>query len=170
LQHEPEKLEAGDNVLDLNNVPGERSEVRGSQTPADKNGDKISYTGNRGKIYRQDQSKAKIFHESMHFLGLTDRYNDIPNTNPVQSESHKGFENDVMGAGGSGKISQIHYNNWGKAAVSKGNGVIRTRVDLDKKGILIYSPSESLEEDSDELKSFLIGFPLLPIRVTRRGL
>jgi RHS repeat-associated protein len=141
----PEKMEAGDNLLTLNGVSGGVSQVSGIES-TDKNGDKTSFTGNKGSIFKQDQSSAStIFHESMHFLGLTDRYDEKMSeitengfTKKVRtSEPHKGFESDVMGTRGSGKISQIHYNNWGKAAVSNSSGVIRTRVDLDKKGKLI---------------------------------
>jgi RHS repeat-associated protein len=132
----PEELADGDNVLILVDGNAGVSQVPGREKS---NGDGTStfYTGNKGHISKQDQTKAVTLHETMHFLGLTDRYDEVENTNPRQTTPHKGFSNDIMGSRTSGKISQIHYNNWGKAALKKVNGTIRTRVDLDKHGKLI---------------------------------
>jgi len=89
-----EELQAGDNVLDFNPDNTEKSGVKGSKetinglvcrrlagTEGDINSDICNYIGaERGK---------GLLHETLHFLGLSDRYSD--------NHSFKGFENDIMG-------------------------------------------------------------------------
>jgi len=56
------------------------------------------------------------FHETLHLFGLLDRYDK--DGNGAFKESHKGYENDVMGTPASFPDSKLqmnpsHFNNWG---------------------------------------------------------
>jgi RHS repeat-associated protein len=133
----PENLAAGDNILTIKDNDFGDSEVPGKigQTSSE---EPMLFTGNKGTITKSDKSNRNIiFHESMHFLGLSDRYDEVPNSNPRQTTPHTGFENDVMGSRGSKNIDQVHYNNWGKEAVRRKEGVVRVRVDMDKNKKLL---------------------------------
>src|SRR5690606_21358951 len=63
-------------------------------------------------------------HETMHFLGLSDRYDQ--NT----FQPHKGYEADMMGGGT--KIHQNHWDNWGKAILKVGSSefILKHKVDM----------------------------------------
>lgn len=86
---------------------------------------KFSTSGNSGTI-NPNSSGKRIIHESMHNLGLGDRYTDVSykmivngkeiGRTPGMSKAHVGFENDIMSEGGM-EISQVHINNLAKSAL-----------------------------------------------------
>jgi hypothetical protein len=66
----------------------------------------IDYTGKTGQIYKEDwESNYATYHESLHFLGLSDRYNRSGNPDLY-------FGNDIMGRNGSYNIGDTHYQTW----------------------------------------------------------
>jgi hypothetical protein len=85
-----------------------------------------------------------FFHEAIHFLGLSDRYSDVANSDGTKkSVSHCGFDNDIAGAGNSLEIGQIHFDNWGRAFCHK-NGVFILDSMVDRAinfGMLVPPPS-----------------------------
>jgi RHS repeat-associated protein len=88
--------------------------------------DKRSFvSGNTGAIYNSGESNRTIFHESFHFMGLSDRYDDFTadKWRPVKDQTtvpHKDFGNDIMGSN-SFILSNIHYQNWIKHAKLRAN-------------------------------------------------
>lgn len=81
--------------------------------------DGISYIqGNIGTIYGKGENNRTIFHESFHFMGLTDRYDDYRECKMCfmsdKTPPHPRFENDIMGRGF--LLDKIHYENWTKHA------------------------------------------------------
>lgn len=101
---EKKDLKAGDNILS-----GEKSSAGDSEVPSimsGKLGDRYVLCGKYGLITNRFK-KSVTLHESMHLLGLSDRYTD----NPIEvkdqygktsiernSISHPGFVKDIMGA------------------------------------------------------------------------
>jgi hypothetical protein len=143
------KLQDGDNILEYKeeNV---RSHIN---TPAyeydDDGSGNISnvkrFTGNEGIIGRQDAigiSFDATLHETLHFLGLSDRYEDV---GEKTSESDEGFENDRMGSAWGDELNQVHYDNIGKAYSGKESGEYILKETVDTKssdGSLIGGSSD----------------------------
>lgn len=81
--------------------------------------------GNVGTIFGSGQKNKTIFHESFHFMGLTDRYDDYTECGAPcfylsdKTPPHPGFENDIMGRGF--ELDKIHYKNWIKHAKMRSN-------------------------------------------------
>lgn len=71
------------------------------------------------------------FHEALHMLGLSDRYEDIyDNRGNRTSIPHTGYEYDVMHNGNT--MHQNHWNNWGRAILQNPDSkfILRQRVDI----------------------------------------
>jgi RHS repeat-associated protein len=60
-------------------------------------------------------------HETMHMLGLSDKYYDDYSTGQRVSRSRDGYKSDIMGAGekGHNQMNQQHWNNWGNYILSQ---------------------------------------------------
>lgn len=87
-----------------------------------------------------------MLHETGHLLELSDRYTD--NSERTKSISHKGFENDFMGARGNVLISPIHYKIFAESIWRfDGKSFINNRtIDKDSRQQFIHTP------ESDEVK------------------
>lgn len=76
-----------------------------------------------------DGGKGAYFHEALHLLGLSDRYNTDGGTN---ARTWSGWKGDVMGDPNSYNFSQTHYDNYGRQyAGADGTFVLKTAVDVD---------------------------------------
>lgn len=99
-------LGGGDNILTFNEGEGETAVHGSRQEIYNRKGwliGETNFTGNTGDVYGKDRfNDIKILHESLHFLGLHDRYFKSGGT-------FEGFENDIMGADGSLNIGDTHY-------------------------------------------------------------
>jgi len=138
----------GDNILEYNeeNI---RSYVKGKyQADVDKEGNISNvkrFTGNEGEIGKQDaigSSYRATIHETLHFLGLSDRY--VVDANG-ESQPDKGFEKDIMGSYYGTQMNQTHYDNIGKAYSGKETGVyiLKEIVDTESSdGTLIGGSSD----------------------------
>lgn len=100
--------------------------------------------GYRGNIYKDEveseyYENRTVLHETLHFLGLEDRYSDNPITG--YSEANDGFDKDIMGTLNYKEISQVHYDNYRRYFSKKNEGsyINRRFVDKDRKGNLINS-------------------------------
>ncbi len=92
------KLEVGANILNFVKEKG----TSGVNSRTHIENDFVrSYTGRAGTIFNSGTDNATILHESMHMLGLSDRYDDYRNNpltgNERETVPHKGFEHDLMG-------------------------------------------------------------------------
>lgn len=73
--------------------------------------------GDFGRILNSDRSnKNVVLHESLHFLGLSDRYAETGNqvVNSVSQRTtaaHDGFDHDIMGNSNKRGLNQVHYDN-----------------------------------------------------------
>jgi len=101
-------LKRGENMLTFLNKESsddDRSHITERRPIRSSDGKRIELTGNTGEIYKEEwDNKYTVYHESMHFLGLSDRYS---NTGP-----HIYFGNDIMGHYGSYNIGDSHFQNF----------------------------------------------------------
>ncbi len=142
------KMQDGDTILVYSNEEV-RSHVQGSwQYDKDEEGNISNvkrFTGNEGVIGSQDAigtSYRATIHEPLHFLGLSDRYED--DTSGV-SEPDKGFEKDIMGSYYGSIMNQTHYDNIGKTYSGKEDGkyILKEMVDTrSSDGSLIGGSSD----------------------------
>ena len=106
-----QQLLPGDNVLTVNPYSSETSHVE-QQNISDKNST-YKTAGTNGYVNADIMdSKGRsrdrgIIHETMHFLGLSDRYSGT-------NSSFEGFENDIMGgnARDANSMDMTHYNSY----------------------------------------------------------
>lgn len=131
------KLTQYDNVL---NFPEQnvRSNVRSTYTKTtDETGNTTvrREAGTNGTIGQQDAigtTYNRVLHETLHFLGLSDRYDDDASG---KSYPDAGFEDDMMGGSGLGnkRLNQVHYDNIGKAFSGKESGTYLLDEKVDTK-------------------------------------
>jgi len=65
----------------------------------------IERTGNDGIMFQSNDFNNTVLHETLQFLGLSDRYSEKTGL------PFKGYEHDIMGVNGSRKLSISHYRN-----------------------------------------------------------
>ena len=98
-------LKAGENIF---NVTNDLSKNVASNV----SGRSYTQTGNTGVINSKSEDIVRtIIHESMHLLGLSDRYNDFRHNPTIHNKIsyHSGFSNDIMGGGS--EVNNVHYEN-----------------------------------------------------------
>ncbi len=130
------KLTNGENILDLTLNRNLRSRVHSKYKVLSDGSGKVYYTGRKGEIgYRPGEYwRFSVLHETLHLLGLSDRYTEGGNFDP-----DPGFSQDILGSHGKSDIDQVHYDNYGiKFSVLKsGTYILDKYVDRDKlKNIL----------------------------------
>jgi hypothetical protein len=110
------KKDKGENLLTFVSKEG-RSHVN-SRTV--KKGNLVDeYTGNTGEITNSGKRSQSILHETLHFMGLSDRYDEYQNplTGPLgYFTTHKGFEKDIMGTPwNTYQVDSYHYLSYKRA-------------------------------------------------------
>lgn len=104
-------LKAGENIF---NVRTDLPENKRSNVLSTRTGNLFS-VGNTGTINSKSKNLEKtVIHETLHFLGLSDRYDDFSKNHLYRGSStvpHRGFENDIMGGGTMEDFNNIHYEN-----------------------------------------------------------
>ncbi|MGV0755916.1 RHS repeat domain-containing protein [Empedobacter brevis] len=118
-QYSPNKkqseLKQGENILSFSSDKSEGNE-------------NISFVrGNVGTIYGSGKKDNTIFHESFHLLGLSDRYDDFRECNGCgmlsgTTETHKGFNNDIMGNSSVTNLNKFHFKQWMEHAKFRAKG------------------------------------------------
>lgn len=143
-----DKLKPGENLLTFMDKPEtekDRSHVNSRGDIGSTLDDNfIAQTGNNGEIHEMGKENSTIFHESLHFFGISDHYyND--NLNFATGVSYV-YPNDIMG-NASLNISLNHYRaisnrvKTGTYSFLSPNTLTNTiMVDINKQGRLIYAP------------------------------
>jgi RHS repeat-associated protein len=148
-QKEAKDLRAGENILTFDKNSGislvnSRTETEGTFVR--------SFTGNTGIIYEGGSSSRTILHETMHLMGLSDRYDDIRNNTLSGNERdkiiHKGFFDDLMGSPRSTQLDEFYYQRYkmwgeqGSKAFKSDVFPLNRRVDRNTNGALVtpYEP------------------------------
>lgn len=152
-------LKAGENILTFSSEKsktsgddktGKRSHVNASYSrTVDPNTKTASYeyfSGRTGIMYGDDRnSDIDILHETLHLLGLSDRYDNEQVGKPDQ-----GYENDIMGKRGATNIGDAHYDNYGNYIQSvnpTGNSYLNKKtVDRDSRGHVVSPTKKGLEK------------------------
>ncbi|TGE11586.1 RHS repeat-associated core domain-containing protein, partial [Hymenobacter elongatus] len=89
-----------------------RSQVKGGSTGDPLNNTYVRTTGNTGFVRESSRESKKVFHETLHFFGLSDRHYQGSGGNDSYY-TVDGFENDIMRHYNAlGGISKTHYNNY----------------------------------------------------------
>lgn len=138
-------LKAGENMLTFHKEKGTskvNSETTRTTDRSTHSFSEESTAGRTGDIYGADRfSDADILHETLHFTGLSDRYN-----NEVNGKPDEGFENDIMGKRGSTDINGAHYDNFGinvkTVNPTSPNYLNRKKIDRDSRGNVV-TPSKN---------------------------
>ena len=98
----------------------------------------------RGRPKKNENGTIDLIHETGHLLGFEDRYSDVKGADGKNvSETHKGYENDLMGGIAKPNLVQSHYDDIGQEALGelqKGNTsfLIKNFIDASRKS----SPKE----------------------------
>jgi RHS repeat-associated protein len=140
-------LKSGENLLNFSSSPENADNISHVNAGAitNKDGRRITLAGNTGTIYNSGKNNNTIFHESLHFMGLSDRYDDYRNATFVPTDMrttrpHNGFETNVMGDSRHTTLNSFQYSMWLKHALtrSKVNNVDIKRLNcvmpVDRKG------------------------------------
>ncbi len=100
----------GNNILNVRNDMGDKSShVKGSKQ---ENTPIIAHYGELNA--NKDNVVNAGIHESLHFLGPSDRYDDFEGFNlnlGPQKQPHAGFMNDIMGNAASSTLQDVHFEN-----------------------------------------------------------
>jgi RHS repeat-associated protein len=137
-------LERGENLLEFDS--GEEGK-NGNTSHVD--GEGRLGTGNTGKIYSSGKRTHTLMHETMHLLGLSDRYLEMqqsvdPNA-PRVTQPHIGYEQDMMGnSSGSGfnaKYYQYFLNKASSILSSSDKFFYHPIFDVMKKGSVRSFPN-----------------------------
>jgi hypothetical protein len=82
----------------------------GFTSHVDGTGDRLA-AGNTGTIYSSGKSNNTVLHESIHFLGLNDRYvsTNTSLTGPRATAAQRGFKNDIMATFGQTGFNNLYY-------------------------------------------------------------
>ncbi|WP_442946152.1 hypothetical protein [Olivibacter sp. CPCC 100613] len=104
-------LQQGENILTFK-VDGENGKNHRSSVAGFLIGNR-HFTGQTGDVYGKGSSNFTVLHESLHLIGLSDRYQDKENsfTKKWYSEPDEGFERDIMGYHG-GKSFDANYGKY----------------------------------------------------------
>jgi hypothetical protein len=112
-------LKKGQNILSFNTIDQHHEAEVSHLHPKPGQGSAYGYAlmGNYGELLNSDwDDNTTTYHESLHFLGLSDRYNK-----PTHSPDPF-FEKDIMSCHGK-SIGDTHYSNIAKWIVKWGQGV-----------------------------------------------
>ena len=112
-----DKLGAGENVLDFNSTPEQstenpdnsRSEAHGIETVSA--GGSRYTVANNGTVYGSGADSRTVLHETMHMMGLSDRYDNGETSYGVPYPIiHAGFPNNIMGDGNT--LNKFQYQQY----------------------------------------------------------
>jgi len=152
-------LKAGENILTFSsekaktsrdNRTGKTSHVNSTYSrtvdPNTKTASYENFSGRTGVMYGDERNgDINILHETLHFLGLSDRYDNEQVGKPDQ-----GYEMDIMGVRGSIGINDTHYDNYGnyiRSVNPTGNSYLNKKlIDKDSRGLVISPTKKELEK------------------------
>jgi len=155
------EIGAGNNIMDISRLDADGSSAVMNDGNRDvgyfekgkwvKTGVDYNTAGNYAALRSDSKSRKGLttVHETLHMLGLTDRYTDSYPNNKRQSTPNTGFETDMMGGGNAAPtMHQAHWNNWGNYILSQpqiqqqqtqspAQFILKYRVDVTQDGKLI---------------------------------
>ncbi|TAD81552.1 MAG: RHS repeat-associated core domain-containing protein, partial [Bacteroidetes bacterium] len=120
-KYDPEKtknkLKSGENILKFDKAKEDenhRSHVN-SKIRDDGNGKKTTLAGQTGTIYGSGGNNRTVLHETLHLLGLDDRYDDFSDaagTGLPPSTPHTGYEKSIMASRNSNTLTDAEYKRY----------------------------------------------------------
>ena len=119
-------LKQGENLLTFDSATEDNSNISHiNAMEISQEGKKTKFlAGKTGTIYGSGQDNNTVFHESMHLLGLVDRYEDNRDKKWIPAELRgtipdKGYEKNAMGNSSYTNLNQQQYRSWMEHAVSR---------------------------------------------------
>jgi RHS repeat-associated protein len=103
-------------------------------------GDYKDYVGNTGEIHNSGKVNYTIMHETLHLLGLSDRYTE------VTGKANAGYKNDIMGTFGITKMKLTHYHNIV-------DFVKKNQSNINKQGKMLGTEREDVNYDKNGKKT-----------------
>lgn len=100
-------LRSGENIFNVRtDMPADKASFVTGYSKGDD-----YFTGNTGQINSKSNDISRtVIHESLHLLGLSDRYDDFSGDGSGRDKiTHPGFSNDIMGEGNG--FLDVHYEN-----------------------------------------------------------
>ena len=125
-------LKQGENLLSFDSASEDNNISRVNGLEISQEGKKTRFlAGKTGTIYDSGSNNNTVFHESMHLLGLSDRYEDNRNKKWIPEDlrfavPHEGYENNVMGNRNSTNLNDNQYKTWIQHAMSRAKTNVST--------------------------------------------
>ncbi|BDB55421.1 hypothetical protein GENT5_17260 [Flavobacterium ammoniigenes] len=125
-------LKQGENLLTFDSAAEDNNISHVNSLEISSEGKKTRFlAGKTGTIYDSGTNNNTVFHESMHLLGLSDRYDDNRNKKWIPEDlrfavPHEGYENNVMGNRNSTNLNVNQYKTWIQHAMSRAKTNVST--------------------------------------------
>jgi len=129
----------------------ERSHVESHSIGSLASGNYMRFSGVIGRVRERGSNNYNLFHETFHFLGLSDRYYQQAGLGPSDV---KGYEGDIMGIqrGAIPVINRSHYQSFIHRAQTSSMSAIfsrfinTTHIDVNRDGSLLHSPNYTFSD------------------------
>ncbi|BFM45284.1 DUF6443 domain-containing protein [Flavobacterium sp. CFS9] len=119
-------LESGENILSFDSAPEDSDNIShvNAGEQRNKKGNLMFLTGKTGTVFDGGKDNNTVFHETLHLLGLSDRYQDDRNKKFIPEElrgttPHKGYEKNVMGDATYVNLNKAQYRAWMQHALTR---------------------------------------------------
>jgi len=138
---EEKDLKDGENILRFDKSPENEENIShvAGQVRSDGGGNFTTLTGRTGIIYNNGQNNRTVLHETLHLLGLDDRYDDFRGSSlpgAPASIPNTGYENDIMASSRSNTLTTAQYRRYIQNAEYRSkthrSDVLNFKIDIDR--------------------------------------
>jgi len=119
-------LESGENILSFDSAPEDSDNISKVYAGEQRNkaGRLMFLFGKTGTVFDSGKDNNAVFHETLHLLGLSDRYHDDRDKKFIPEElrrstPHKGYEKNVMGDAQYTIMNKAQYRAWLQHAITR---------------------------------------------------
>lgn len=119
-------LKSGENILSFDSAPENDHNISHVNAGEQRNkaGRLMFLAGKTGTVFDSGKDNNSVFHESLHLLGLSDRYEDRRGDHNYMIEDqitipHKEYEENVMGDSGYTNLNKAQYRAWMQHALTR---------------------------------------------------
>ena len=119
-------LKIGENILSFDSAPEDSDNISHVNAAEQRNkaGRLMFLAGKTGTVFDSGKDNNTVFHETLHLLGLSDRYQDDRDKKFIPEElrgttPHKGYEKNVMGDASYTNLNKAQYRAWMQHALTR---------------------------------------------------